>query len=308
MAKAKSNVLVVSLGGTITSEIESGVVKQAGFFWDSKFFESIDDRFIYTTVAPSGYSSENAVIADYRRALTGIASAVNDTEPEGVLILHGTDSIAYFAQLAVRVLSHLNIPVIITGSKLPPSQRGSDALGNIKLALGFIGAAIEGKTGSKTFGVVLSDSFTGESTFVHASSVTSPDISGDIRPFMDAGAKKKIDFRSSDYKKRADRYIAGGGVKENILVIPSCPGFPYGSISLDGVGAMVIESYHSGTAESNELPELVRKAVEKGIPCFLGPVPSKGNVYESRKKLESAGVKVLSGMPFEGCWAEAALG
>ncbi|MCR5060205.1 MAG: asparaginase domain-containing protein [Saccharofermentans sp.] len=308
MAKAKSNVLVVSLGGTITSEIESGVVKQSGFYWDSKFFESIDDRFIYSTVAPSGYSSENATVSDYRRAINGIVAAVNDTEPEGVLVLHGTDSVAYFAQLAVRVLSHLNVPVIITGSKLPPSHRGSDAVGNVRLALGFIGAAIEGKTGSKTFGVVFNDSFTGESTFVHASSVTSPDISGDIKPFMDPEVKKKIDFRGSDYKKRAEIYIAGGGVSSSILVIPSVPGFPYGSVSLEGVGAVVIESYHSGTAESHELPELVRKAVAQGIPCYLGPVPSRGSIYESRKELEKSGVKALSGMPFEGCWAEAALG
>ena len=64
MAKAKSNILVVSLGGTISSEISGGVVKQSGFYWDSDFFTKIDDRFIYSTVAPSGYSSENATVAD----------------------------------------------------------------------------------------------------------------------------------------------------------------------------------------------------------------------------------------------------
>ena len=307
MAKAKSNILVVSLGGTITSEVDSGIVRQSGFYWDASFFESLDDRFIYTTAAPSRYSSENATVSDYRRAIGGIVSAVSSTEPEGVLILHGTDSIAYFAQLAIRAMSFLNVPVIITGSKLPPLQRGSDAVFNVKLALGFLGAAIEGKTGCKTFGVVFNDSFTGESTFVHASSVTSPDISGDIKPFMDPAAKKKIDFRS-DYKKRAEAYLAGGGVVSDILVIPSCPGFPFDSVSLDGIGAVVIESYHSGTADSHKLPELVRKAVSQGIPCYLGPVPSKGNIYESRAVLEKAGVRTLSGMPFEGCWAEAALG
>ena len=308
MAKAKSNILVVSLGGTITSEVNGGVVKQSGFFWDADFFDKIDSRFNYSTAAPSGYSSENATVADYRRALAGIASAIDSTEPDGILVLHGTDSIAYFAQLAVRVLSHYNRPVVITGSKLPPSQRGSDAMANIKLALGFLGAAIEGKTGSKTFGVVLNDSFTDEPVFVNAGVATSPDIMGDIKSFIDSTAKRKPDFRSGDYKKRAAAFIAGGGVTGGILSIPAAPGIPYGSFDLDGVEAILIGSYHSGTADSAGLSELVKKAVSRGIPCYMGPVPSRGNIYESRKILEDSGVKVLSGMPFEGCWAEAVLG
>ncbi len=307
MAKAKSNILVVSLGGTISSEISGGVVKQSGFYWDSDFFTKIDDRFIYSTVAPSGYSSENATVADYRRALTGIATAIGSTEPDGILILHGTDSIAYFAQLAVRVLSHYNRPVIITGSKLPPSQRGSDAVGNIKLSLGYLGAAIEGNIGSKTFGIIFNDSFTSDSLFVHASGAMSPDIMGDIKSFIDSGAKK-IDFRSHDYKKRAEAFLAGGGITGGVLSIPAAPGIPYGAISLEGVQAVLIGSYHSGTANSGELAELVKRASEQGIPCFMGPVPAKGNIYESRKILEGAGAKTLSGMPFEGCWAEVVLG
>ena len=181
MAKAKSRILVVSLGGTITSEIRSGVVKQTSFAWDEHFFEGIDNRFNYSLAALSGYSSENAAIADYRKAITGTLSAIKSTEPDGVLILHGTDSVAYFAQLAVRVLTHLNTPVIITGSKLPPSQTKSDAAKNLKLSLGFLGAAIEGKIGSRTFGVIFNDSFTGESVFVRAACSMSPDIMGDIK-------------------------------------------------------------------------------------------------------------------------------
>ena len=48
MAKSKSTILVVSLGGTITSEVKNGIVKQAGFVWDEKFFEGLDNRFLYT--------------------------------------------------------------------------------------------------------------------------------------------------------------------------------------------------------------------------------------------------------------------
>ncbi|SCW58531.1 L-asparaginase/Glu-tRNAGln amidotransferase subunit D [Ruminococcaceae bacterium YRB3002] len=308
MAKSLSSILVVSLGGTITSEVKGGVVRQAGAFWDDKFYQRLDDRFTYSTVAPSGYPSENATVADYRRALSGIVNAVNSTEPDGVLILHGTDSVAYFAQLAIRVLSHLNRPVIITGSKLPPSQSGSDAIPNVKLALGFLGAAIEGKTGSKTFGIVFNDSFTGESTFVNAGVAMSPDIMGDIKSFSDMTSKRKIDFKGQDYRKRAEAWLAGGGVKGNVLLIPAAPGLPYDSMGLDGVEAVVIGCYHSGTADSVKLPGLIDRAAEKNIPCYMGPCPSRGNIYDSRDILTRKGVTCISGMPLEGCWAEAVLG
>ena len=308
MSKAKSKILVVSLGGTITSEIKGGIVKQSAFAWDAPFFEKIDGRFIYDLVAMAGYSSENARISDYRKALSGVSEAMSKFEPDGILILHGTDSVAYFAHLAVRVLSHYNIPVIITGSKLPPSQPGSDAIGNLRLSLGFLGAAIEGKIGSKTFGVVFNDSFINEATFVHASSCMSPDIMGDIKSFVDASAKKKPDFRSQEYKRRADLFLNGSSVTDDVLVIPAAPGIPYGALSTDGVQAVMIESYHSGTADSKGLLGFVSKAREKGIPCYMGPCPSRGNIYESRTKLEDAGVIALRGMPFEGCWAEAVLG
>jgi len=308
MAKAKSNILVVSLGGTITSEIRSGIVKQSSFGWDEKFFEKLDGRFNYSLAALAGYSSENATIADYRKAILGIMSAMKSTEPDAVLILHGTDSVAYFAHLAVRVLTHLNTPVIITGSKLPPSQTKSDAIKNLKLSLGFLGAAIEGKIGSRTFGIIFNDSFTEGSVFVRAICSMSPDIMGDIKSFNDETSKKEADFKSREYVKRVENFIAGGGVTEGLLVIPAAPGLPYGSFSLDGVQALLIESYHSGTADSNGLIELVREAKNRNIPCYMGPVPSQGNVYESRAALEKEGVTVIKGMPFEGCWAEAVLG
>ena len=308
MAKAKSRILVVSLGGTITSEIRSGVVKQTSFAWDEHFFEGIDNRFNYSLAALSGYSSENAAIADYRKAITGTLSAIKSTEPDGVLILHGTDSVAYFAQLAVRVLTHLNTPVIITGSKLPPSQTKSDAAKNLKLSLGFLGAAIEGKIGSRTFGVIFNDSFTGESVFVRAACSMSPDIMGDIKSFNDDTSRREPDFKSREYVKRVENFVAGGGVTEGLLVIPAAPGLPYNAFRLDGVQAVLIESYHSGTADSNGLIGIVREAKNRNIPCYMGPVPAQGNIYESRAALEKEGVIPIKGMPLEGCWAEVVLG
>ncbi len=54
---------------------------------------------------------------------------------DGVVILHGTDTMEYTAAMLYYTVSHLNIPVIITGAMLPFGTENSDARRNIKDAV-----------------------------------------------------------------------------------------------------------------------------------------------------------------------------
>lgn len=54
---------------------------------------------------------------------------------DGVVILHGTDTMEYTAAMLYYTVSHLNIPVIITGAMLPFGTENSDARQNIKDAV-----------------------------------------------------------------------------------------------------------------------------------------------------------------------------
>ena len=60
-------------------------------------------------------------------------SADNDA----VILLHGTDTLAYTASALAYLLNDLNMPVIITGSMLAPDEFNSDAGDNIYEALQF---------------------------------------------------------------------------------------------------------------------------------------------------------------------------
>ncbi len=54
---------------------------------------------------------------------------------DGVVILHGTDTMEYTAAMLYYTVSHLNIPVIITGAMIPFGSENSDARRNIKDAV-----------------------------------------------------------------------------------------------------------------------------------------------------------------------------
>ena len=306
MGISRNSILIVNLGGTISSEISGDdIVRLKDAKWDKSYFDSLDKRSSCEVISLAGYSSENATVQDYRRSLRGIRDAALKFAPDGLLVLHGTDSMAFFAQLAVRTLSYLNIPTIITGSKIPMSSPASDAPKNLKLAIGFLNAAIEGSSGSKTFGVVYNDSFTGASSFIAATEIMSSDIKGDFKYFSESG---DFDYSSDEYKEKADRFFEGErGKNDKLLVIPAVPGFPYSAIRTAEADVILIECYHSGTQNSTGLKTLVKSFTGEGKKVFMAPIPETGNRYESYKILVEAGAVPLEGVPLEGAWAEALL-
>ena len=53
----------------------------------------------------------------------------------GVVVTHGTDTMAYTASMLTFMLSGLDVPVVLTGSQLPISNPLSDAPYNLRCAL-----------------------------------------------------------------------------------------------------------------------------------------------------------------------------
>lgn len=54
--------------------------------------------------------------------------------PRAVVVIHGTDTMAYSAAFAAFALADVAVPVIFTGSQLPLRSEGSDAQGNLEFA------------------------------------------------------------------------------------------------------------------------------------------------------------------------------
>lgn len=295
-----SKILVVTLGGTICSSVEAGNTIKLRGAPDKSFWNKMQSRSDLAFLTPILYSSENADEDYFRKALAAIIKACDSDMPDGILILHGTDSLAYFAQLAVRVLSYLNIPVVITGSKLPVSDSHSDAVRNIKYALGLLSAACEGKLGSITFGVVYSDEMMEDTVFTPASRITDADFGGNYGKF--AG---KPDITILKQKEASD-YLEKPLKK--LLTIPDVPGYPYDLIDPSMFDAILVEAYHSGTSCVRGLTDLIARSRQSGTKVYLAPVHRGKNQYESTLALIKEGAEPVYDMPFEGAWAEVLIG
>ncbi len=53
----------------------------------------------------------------------------------GAVVMHGTDTLAYTASALSFLFTHLNQPIVITGSQLPMGKQRSDAVQNLQTAL-----------------------------------------------------------------------------------------------------------------------------------------------------------------------------
>ena len=277
-------ILGAMLGGTISSYNSSGTVKLGEPSFARKILTETYQEHEFVFPEFDTYSSEDATPYMYRKALKKIIEETGKNSFDGILITHGTDTCAFFAQLASRVLVSSGIPFVITGSVLSPDVDPAEASENLVFA---VASLAEGRSG------IVFRNNDGKQQLYRAHLIMSPDINGIYSEYED-GMEPDIKDRSEFISKT---------VLPNILLIPAVPG---AVIPDGGFDRVLICCNHSGTASTDLVPQVERWTSE-GIPCFMAPIPTFGGVYESRKRLRDAGAIELPGMPVEGAWSEVLL-
>jgi glutamyl-tRNA(Gln) amidotransferase subunit D len=126
---------LVLTGGTAGSEIKDGVADLGNaaemVLINTAQSEVADIRI----VSPLRKLSENMQPQDWVSIANSIRELVEKDGAKGVLIIHGTDTMAFASAALSFLLADLKTPVVITGANLPPLEKGSDAQMNVRDAL-----------------------------------------------------------------------------------------------------------------------------------------------------------------------------
>ncbi|BCE02293.1 asparaginase domain-containing protein [Marinicellulosiphila megalodicopiae] len=130
-------ILIINLGGTICmSPSASGLVPDQSVL--PRFLDEYHSKVEYEFEQPFELiDSSQASYKQWFEVASYIQSKIND-HPEkycGVLITHGTDTMAYFASALRFYFKMLSVPMIVTGSQIPLTQTNSDAIQNINFSL-----------------------------------------------------------------------------------------------------------------------------------------------------------------------------
>jgi len=311
-------ILVLFTGGTISSRLHNKTVELGTAPY--ALLESLRSKTLdFDILEPISVLSENITPEMYRVLFTAVANAFSPRKHSGILIAHGTDTLAFTAQLAHLLLSGLPVPVVLFGSKLPPDDPRSEASANLKAALVLLSQAPHGV-------YVVGRTATRKTLVHHAALVQSADpVTDDFSSFHIACAGKivrgtfvptaattpPLPFRDANKFLSALRSMAALPLTQTVVCIPatSCTNFENIRVSSPFYSFILIAPYHSGTAnalsETNPYSLLFLKKAcdDSGKRLFLGPCGSGKSLYSTTTALLSAGITLIPDMPFESAWA-----
>lgn len=124
------NILLLTTGGTIASSCYvNGLVPSLGAQDILDFVPELHDicRVEYKTIL--NLDSSNIQPEEWKLIVKEVFDGLNSYD--GIVITHGTDTMAYTASMLSFMLTNLNKPVILTGSQIPINEKGTDAKDNL---------------------------------------------------------------------------------------------------------------------------------------------------------------------------------
>ena len=200
----------------------------------------------------------------------GIREIVEAQHPVGIVVIHGTDTMAYSAAFAAFALADIDVPVVFTGAQVPLGMPGSDAPDNFAQAFA---AASEGTPAGTwiAFGGRLLPA-------VRATKRSSRSLDAFAAPRpLAPGSSGTPPELTAALTRSAGRDAPRVGL---VKVSPGLTGGQLAAALTECPAGVVLECYGSGTAPmtAGGLTEVVRAGVDGGsivlaiTQCADGPV------------------------------------
>ena len=318
------NILVVFTGGTIGSTASAGTIDTTG----SASFKLIElfqqhypnqQQIHFTTCQPVQILSEN-LAPEVSQTLIAAIEAQLPCQFDGIIITHGTDTLAYTAAALSFYFNALNIPLLLVSSDYPLDDARANGLCNFICAVEFIQQHVQA-------GVFVPYRNQGQATQVHkgARLTCSLQLTGDFfsvqgNSFMqfENGVFTRINpaiESTSPEAEKADTHTQiphlQADFSARILMIKPYPGLNYAHFNLDNVDAVLHDLYHSGTAcastlwgDNYSLLEFIKRCNEQAIKVYLAPSIKSADAYQSTRVLIEQGAAMIWNLSIEAAYVK----
>jgi L-asparaginase len=322
------NIHIVHTGGTIGSAAENGVtdVRRASEPSASPLFipEGVD----FSESRPMNILSENMTLARWCELIFHLRTLPLNGK-DGLIVTHGTDTLAYTACMLSLFFSAPPGPVLLVSANRPLSDPASNGPANFAAAI----AAIHEKIPPGVYAVYTNSD---GRTYIHAGAelLQCPVGSNDFFSLFCGGAAGEplAEIKGAHiryFKAPASRFtmrfgnravpIAGddfaknlGGDFASVLSILPYVGLHYGRYALDGVDAVLHGLYHSYTAAAlteakdagASILRFAKRCADAGVPLYIAPFPDSRSesgeaMYETTARILDAGAIPVYGATFE---------
>jgi L-asparaginase len=294
-------ILFIFTGGTIGSTLSDGFIgTESGKAY--KIIEAYKERFgigfEYDMLEPYTELSENNT-GDTIRALCECVRDELSGGWDGIIVTHGTDTLAYSSAALGYTIGLDSVPVCVVSSNRPIEHERANALDNLHGAVRFI----EGGYGRGVFTVYKNDG--SDIVEVHrATRLLGPKAYSDevSSIYGEAYGSFDRDFNYLENKGYTEAPDAVASLEpkllrdssESIRVLYAYPGMCYPELSVN-VKYIIINTYHSGTLDtkSDRARAFYKECAERGVSVYATGV-SKGPDYASAREFSALSIKELT--------------
>jgi L-asparaginase/Glu-tRNA(Gln) amidotransferase subunit D len=318
------NILLVSTGGTIGSTAQTGTINTDNttqLKLLSLFQQRHQADVKFHCIQPLQLLSENLA----PRAWQTLIQAIEANLPEnydGIIVTHGTDTLAYTACALSFYFHALKIPLLLVSSNYPLDDERANGLANFNCAVEFIQqnpiagvfVAYSHRSARNYIlihqGTRLTSSLQLSSDFYSVQNNSFMVFDGSYRKF-NALDNQRFTVMPPLLKTGSTPVKLQARFSERILMIKPYPGLNYQQFNLDGVDAVLHDLYHSGTAcvtkqwgEQRSLLSFLQRCAAHNISVYLAPAIYSETAYHSTRELIDNGAVMLWNLSIEAAYTK----
>lgn len=284
------NILVVFTGGTIGSSLnhKGNIAPADTKLLIRKYNEEMGEKHNFHILEPFTVLSENMGIDHWNRLIDAI-NQVDESQYDGIIVTHGSDTISYTAAMAGYLFRHKNCPIVFIASNYILEDERSNGLQNFKSAIDLIcdrqikrGVYVcyKGEENSVYLATRLceadhfADEFesfnklplgkTCEGKFIIEKSPLNP----------------SIDMLNSPKEKLPETEL-----KSEVVIIKAYPGLDYDRFDITGLKAILNVGYHSATlctsGDKTSFINFAKRCKERGVDLYISSFKEGEKIYES---------------------------
>ncbi len=309
------HIFVLSTGGTIGSHEADGVISPEygqEMTLLRMYREVYGHALRFTVRRVCEILSENADDAFYETLFAALCGIPKDAD--GVIVLHGTDTLSYTAALCAMACGGVcTAPVGFVSSAYVLSDARQNGLCNFHAAVRYIEAGGAGffvpyRNADGTVQIHLA------TRVMEADAFLADFHSAKNRPLAVLQTDGTVEFTSfSDLPNRQRLADARPAVhctairlQKSVLPLKLYPNFDFSAVcpQKDTCAAVLLIGYHSGTAPVQTLTAFVRRMHSQKIPVYLAPIPRTAALYGSTHALLETGIRPMFSVTAESALAK----
>lgn len=295
MSEEQPLVVIIGIGGTIASvKTDQGLVPNLSPDHLVSLLPELKDFCRLEAEELMNVDSSNLQPEDWMLIVRAISKQVNRSDVTGVVVTHGTDTMAFTASACALLLRNLGKPVVFTGSQIPFPVFGTDAKRNLIDSIR-VAATMDLAESVICFNSVI---YRGCRTV----KLREYDLSAfeTVDPFPIGEIARDITTIDQSVKQRKNsKTWVDGNLNPNVALIRAFPGMSPDMLSQlpeMGYEGVVIEGFGSGNLPIKErsLIEPIKQLTEQQFPvvvttqCVFGRTELL--LYETGKNFSELGV------------------